>query len=46
MWEDLTIVLSCLGFFAAVAVLVAELPAVFEQMRTWAARRRGSNHPS
>ncbi len=44
MWEDLTIALSCLGFVAAVAVLVAELPAVFEQTRAWVGRRRESHH--
>jgi hypothetical protein len=33
MWEDLTIVLACLGFVAALALMLVELPAVVEQAR-------------
>ncbi len=39
MWEDLSVALSCLGFAAAVALLVAELPAILEQMGGRSARR-------
>ena len=28
MWEDVTIALACVGFLAAVVVLLLELPAV------------------
>ncbi len=39
MWEALSVALSCLGFAAAVAVLVVELPAILEQMRVRSVHR-------
>lgn len=40
MWEYLTVALSCLGFVAAVSLMLVELPAVLKQTRTWSAPRR------
>lgn len=40
MWESLTIALSCLGFAAAVIMVLVELPAVLEQIESWSAQRR------
>jgi hypothetical protein len=40
MWESLTIALSCLGFAAAVILMLVELPAVLEQIRSWSAQHR------
>ena len=34
MWEQFTVALCGLGFSAAIALLVAELPAVLEPART------------
>ena len=40
MWESLTIALSCLGFAAALIMVLMELPAVLEQSQSWKTRRR------
>lgn len=40
MWEDLTIALCVLGFAAAVALVVAELRPLLEQVGAWSAARR------
>lgn len=40
MWEDLTVALSCLGFAAAVTLMLAELRALLEQTRPWSAQHR------
>lgn len=34
MWEYLTVALACLGFVAALTVMLMELPATVRQMRT------------
>lgn len=42
MWESLTIALSCAGFIAAVMLMIAEIPAVFDQGCRWYGQgRRG-----
>jgi hypothetical protein len=40
MWEDLTIALSCVGFVAAVVLLVVELPPVLAAAQEFARQHR------
>jgi hypothetical protein len=35
MWESLSVALSFAGFLAAVILVIAALPAVFDQSRSW-----------
>jgi hypothetical protein len=36
MWEDVTIALSCVGFLAAVVVILLELPALLRAAQDYA----------
>lgn len=40
MWENLTIALSCVGFVAAVVLLVVELPPVLAAAQQYARQHR------
>lgn len=40
MWEDLTVAVCLLGFVGALALVVAELPAVLAQARQAVRRHR------
>jgi len=40
MWEDITVALSLLGFLGAIALVLAELPAVIAQAQQAIKRHR------